>query len=115
MVKTIIQEQVPAYLQAGVPEKSRIVSSICQVTGMHRKAVLRALRREQCRSRLKVSVRLGRPRVFTAETDAALAFVWEQYDYPCAERLHPMVEPSASSGVMVCGATVTRQPNNCWP
>lgn len=91
MQKTIIQEQVPTYLKASLPGKTAIVSSICQVTGMHRKAVLRALARERKRSGLQPPPKLGRPKKFTAETDAALAWVWEQYDYPSAERLKPQI------------------------
>lgn len=54
---------------------------------MHRKAVIRAFKREQLRSGWKAPPKPGRPAHYTAETEAALAFVWEQYEYPCAERL----------------------------
>ncbi len=87
MQKTIIQEQLQTYLKASLPEKTIIVSAICQTAGMHRKAVIRAFGREQFRSNWKSLPKLGRPRYYTGETEAALAFVWEQYDYPCAERL----------------------------
>ena len=91
MQKSIIHEQLPKYLKASLPDKSIIVSSVCRISGMHRKAVIRAFRREQMRSSLDPPVRQGRPLMYTAETEAALAFVWEQYDYPSAERLHPVV------------------------
>jgi hypothetical protein len=91
MQKTIIKEQKITYLKANLPSKTSIISSICQVTGMHRKSVIRALSREHKRSNWKSPPRLGRPKYYTAETDAALAFIWEQYDYPVAERLHPEV------------------------
>ncbi|PID30995.1 hypothetical protein CR983_02360 [Candidatus Saccharibacteria bacterium] len=55
---------------------------------MRRKSVIRAFARAHTRSCSTVSPRLGRPRRYTAETEAALAWVWEQYAYPCAERLH---------------------------
>src|SRR5476651_2074198 len=87
MQKSIIQEQLQAYLKAALPGKSAIITSVCQITGIHRKAVIRAFKREQLRSSWKAGPRLGRPRYYTAETEAALAFVWEQYDYPAAERL----------------------------
>lgn len=92
MQKSIIQEQLQAYLKATLPEKSAIITSVCQVSGMHRKAAIRAFKREQLRSSWKARPRLGRPKYYTAETDAALAFVWEQYDYPAAERLPVMSE-----------------------
>lgn len=91
MQKSIIREQLPTYLKASLPEKTTVVSSVCRITGMHRKAVIRAFKREQMRSSLALPVRQGRPPLYTAETEAALAFVWEQYDYPAAERLHPIV------------------------
>jgi hypothetical protein len=91
MKKTIIQEQLPAYLRASLPEKTTIVSSVCHISGMHRKAVIRAFKREQFRSGWKAPPKLGRPKHYTAATEAALAFVWEQYDYPAAERLHPQI------------------------
>jgi len=91
MLKDIIQVHLRSYLKATVAEKTTIITSVCQVTGMHRKAVIRAFKREQLRSSWKAGPRLGRPRYYTAETEAALAFCWEQYDYPAAERLHPVV------------------------
>ena len=33
----------------------------------------------------------GRPKKYSAETDAALHYVWEAYNYPCVERLHPEI------------------------
>ena len=87
MFKAIIEEKLPKYLKANVKEKTAIVSSIVEVSGMHRKAVIRALSRQSKKSRYKLPVSRGRPKLYTAETEAALAYVWEQYNYPCAERL----------------------------
>lgn len=88
MFQKIIQEKLPQYVKVSASEKTIIVTSIVTVSGMHRKAVIRALNREQGRSGWKAPPKLGRPKKYTAETDAALAWVWEQYDYPSAERLH---------------------------
>ena len=33
----------------------------------------------------------GRPKKYSAEADAALFYIWEAYNYPCAERLHPEI------------------------
>lgn len=87
MFKAIIEEKLPKYLKASLPEKSSIVASIVEVSGMHRKAVVRALNRERKRSNWQPPPKLGRPKRYTAETEAALSWLWEQYDYPCAERL----------------------------
>jgi len=88
MFKAIICEKVSAYRKASVPEKTAIITGIVTTTGMQRKAVIRALNRERKRSGWKAPPKLGRPRKYTADCDAALAFIWEEYDCPCAERLH---------------------------
>lgn len=58
---------------------------------MNRKSVIRAFARERKRPRHKPPAKVGRPKVCTAETDTALAWVWEQYECPSAERLHPEI------------------------
>lgn len=84
----IILEKLPAYCKADVAGKTALITSIVTVTGMQRKAVIRALNRERQRSGREAPPKLGRPRKYTTECDAALAFVWQHYDYPSAERLH---------------------------
>lgn len=91
MKTSIIQDKLPAYLKASRSLKTIIITHICGVTSMPRKSVIRAFSRERKRTRLKAPPKLGRPRVYGKEAEAALAFVWEQYDYPCAERLHPEI------------------------
>lgn len=87
MFKSTIAANLSKYLKADLAQKTVIVSSIVEVSGMHRKAVLRALAREQKKSNWKAPPKLGRPKKYTTEAEAALAWVWEQYNFPCAERL----------------------------
>jgi hypothetical protein len=87
MKHAIITDQLTSYLKADKKTKGDILTRITAVTAMPRKSVIRALRREQYRSNLNPPKKRGRKPYYTAETEAALAFVWEQYDYPCAERL----------------------------
>ena len=88
MSKQIILDKLPAYCKASPAEKTNLITSIVLVAGMQRKAVIRALNRERTRSGWKAPPKLGRPKKYTAECEAALAFIWEHYDYPSAERLH---------------------------
>lgn len=98
----IIREKLSAYVQADKKQKGKILAATMVVTSMPRKSLIRAFAREQKRKytqdsksaeKPKASTlatlppKLGRPRKYTAETEAALAFVWEQYEYPSAERL----------------------------
>lgn len=86
-MRDIVRENRQPYFRAPVPEKTAILDSIVRITGMNRKAVIKALARERRRKRWGLPETRGRPRLYTTETEAVLAFVWEQYDYPCAERL----------------------------
>jgi len=91
MQRSIIQEKLQSYIKANRKQKTFIITSVCEVNTMNRKSVIRAFARERKRSRHKPPPKVGRPKVYTAETDAALAWIWEQYEYPSAERLHPEV------------------------
>lgn len=90
-MKTIIQIQVSSYYKASVPGKTAVIDHVQAVTSMERKSIIRAFRRERKRSGWKAPPKLGRPRLYTTETEAALAFVWRSYHYPSAERLQPTV------------------------
>jgi len=88
MKHAIIRDKLPVYLKASKKDKGIILDSLQLVTGMPPKSLIRALKREQLRSSKSPPKKRGRKPYYTAETEAALSFVWEQYDYPCAERLH---------------------------
>ena len=91
MKHAIIKEQLSTYWKLNKKAKGVVLANIMSVTGMPSKSVIRALRRERNRSNLNPTKRRGRKCYYTNETEAALAFVWEQYDYPTAERLHPEI------------------------
>lgn len=91
MQKSIIQEKLAGYIKANRKQKTFIITSVCEVNGMNRKSVIRAFAKERKRSKHEPPPKVGRPKVYTAETDAALAWVWKQYEYPSAERLYPEV------------------------
>ncbi len=87
MNHAVIKQELPKYLKATKLEKGIILQHITAVTGMPSKSVIRALGREKNRSHMQSPKRVGRKPYYTKETEAALAWVWEQYEYPCAERL----------------------------
>lgn len=87
MQKNIIVEHLQEYVAAAHVRKTEILDHVCFTTGMQRKAVIRAFSREQTRSNWKAPSRLGRPKMYTSETETALAWIWEQYEHPSAERL----------------------------
>lgn len=87
MKHAIITDQLAGYVKADKKTKGEILTRLVAVTAMPRKSVIRAIKREQYRSNVSPPKKRGRKPYYTAETEAALAFVWEHYDYPCAERL----------------------------
>lgn len=70
--------------------KSAILDSIADVTGMHRKAIIRAMRRVQVRDRA-IPERRGRKTYYGADVNAALNDIWKAAHHICGELLHPMI------------------------
>ena len=76
------------YILGDRKEKIRILDEAVQVTGLHRKALIRGLRTQpQPAARGKV----GRPRRYGLEATAALKTLWEVSDRVCAKRLQPFL------------------------
>lgn len=78
----------PRYLRAGRSEKSAILNEFCQLTGYHRKAAVRLLRRSATPG--DTSHR-GRPRQYDPELVPLLVRVWEASDRLCSKRLAPFL------------------------
>ena len=87
-----------------------LLDEMATMTGLHRKSVLRALRRLQHRRRgaadlADAGVAVGarppspprrpRGRTYGAAVDDALRVIWESLDYVCAERLTPALVSTA--------------------
>ncbi len=70
-------------------EKSLILDEYCANTGQARKYAIRKLgSREEPDS----GPRRRRPAVYDGQVTAALARTWEIFDYPCGQRLKPLLE-----------------------
>lgn len=77
------------YLTGTTKEKTRILDELAANTGMHRKAVIRALRREQCHDARLPQRRRGPKERYGPAITAALKELWEMSGELCAERLKP--------------------------
>jgi hypothetical protein len=73
------------YREAGRVEKGKLLDEMGQVTGMHRKTLIRLLNGQL--SRKKRSRQRGR--VYGVEVDDAIRVIARSLDYPCSERLQP--------------------------
>ncbi len=76
------------YLRAGKKEKEKILDEAVQVTGYHRKAVIRWLHRGKPPGPGR---RRGRPRRYSAAAVEGLKLLWEATDRLCSRRLHPFL------------------------
>ena len=82
----VLQER---YLRASKKEKERILDEYCKNTGQNRKYVSRRIRSQ--------IVLEGKPPgkrgwVYDGEVIAALVQAWEIFDYPCGQRLAPLLK-----------------------
>lgn len=76
------------YEQASRAEKGPLLDEVCEVTGYHRKAVIRRLRRRESRRRRG---RRGPPMRYTPEVVAALHAIWTAAGYPWSVRLKALL------------------------
>ena len=78
----------PLYQQAKRGERSRLLSDMQEVTGLHRKSLLRLLHASSLARKKRTT---PRKRTYGLATEQVILLVWESLDYVCAERLTPAV------------------------
>ena len=88
------------YQQASRSEKHRLLDEMVAVTGMHRKAAIRLLRRATRTGAARP--RPGRPRQYGPEVAAAAAILWQACGRIGAHRLQPFV-PELLDRLVQCG------------
>ncbi len=85
--KELFRSTLKRYLGADKQTKTKILDELAANTGMHRKAVIRALKHEQLRDPCKQPGKRG-PRIIYGPTiTVALKELWEMSGELCAERL----------------------------
>jgi len=80
------------YLKARRGEQSGLLTEMEQVTGMHRKSLLRLLHAPSL-ARTQRSKQRGR--TYGLEVERVILVVWESLDYVCAQRLTPVLLTTA--------------------
>ncbi len=88
------------YQQASRADKHRLLDEMVAVTGMHRKAAIRLLRRVP--RTVPTPPRAGRPRRYGAPVAAAAEVLWQASGRIGAHRLHPFV-PELLDRLLQCG------------
>ena len=80
----LIEKNLKEYLNADKRTKGKLLDNMVRLTGMHRKSIIRRIRRRQLKGESK---RGGSKKKYLPETICLLELVWKAGDYVCAERL----------------------------
>lgn len=81
-----LKRMKPLYLKAKKAERSRLLTEMEQVSGLHRKSLSRLLHAASLERKARQKPR--KPS-YGAEVEEVILHVWESLDYICAERLTP--------------------------
>jgi hypothetical protein len=87
-----LKKMKPLYSRAERQEQSRLLSEMEQVTGLHRKSLLRLLHAPNLERKKREK---GRGRTYGLAVEQVILLVWESLDYICAERLTPALLSTA--------------------
>ena len=92
------------YLNASKKERGRILDEYCRNTGQDRKYSIKKFRYKV--KLKKKGERKPKKEYYDGLVKAALARVWEIFDYPCGQRLEPLLETEIDRlrklGELVC-------------
>lgn len=86
----IFNEFKGRYWKASRKEKGEILTHVCVIAQMHRKAAVRKFKRLQTKDHL-IGEGRGRKTYYTPDVTLALKDIWEDGDEVCGELLHPMI------------------------
>src|SRR2546428_10320487 len=83
-----LKRMKPLYLKAKKAERSRLLSEMEQVSGLHRKSLSRLLHATSLERQKRLK---PRQRSYQGEVEEVIVQVWESLDFICAERLTPVL------------------------
>jgi hypothetical protein len=87
-----LQQRKRMYQPANRAERSRLLTEMEQVTGLHRKSLLRLLHAGSLSRKKRTT---PRKRTYGVAVEQVILVVWESLDYVCAERLTPVLLETA--------------------
>ena len=83
----------PRYRKSNRAERSRLLTEMGMVTGLHRKSLIRLMSMSSLERAPRKTV--ARRRWYGRAVADAVRVVWESLDYVCAERLTPVLQDTA--------------------
>jgi hypothetical protein len=89
-LQTLIQEK--GYLLKTKKEKTELLDEYCQNTKQNRKYVIRKIRQGNYFENKTEIKQRKRKEYYDGEVKSVLAELWKIFDYPCGQRLKPLLE-----------------------
>src|SRR3989339_137273 len=87
----VLESNLGRYLKANKEEKGRMLDEWVQLLSMHRKSIIRFMKKKQKKDSRVQPKKRGRRERYGPAVTVALKEVWEISSELCAERLHPIV------------------------
>lgn len=85
----VLVDNLSRYLQASKRTKTKLLDEWTVLLGMHRKSIIRYLRKQQMKLPGTMCERRGPKKRYGPAVTIALREIWETSAELCAERLHP--------------------------
>lgn len=83
---------IRGYLKGDRKTKGRTLDEYCKNTGQSRKYVIRKIGQILIRGRVSTGKKRKRNKTYEKDVEMALVKVWKTFDYPCGQRLKPILE-----------------------
>jgi transposase InsO family protein len=90
-IREVFERYKQEYWKGSRVERSKILSTVCETTTLHRKSAVRKFKRIFETKKFEADGR-GRPVKYGADVTSALFDVWEVGARCCAELLHPQID-----------------------
>src|SRR5947209_13814880 len=87
-----LKRMKPLYVKASKEEKGELLNQMQAVTGLHRKSLLRLLHAKTLQQQPRQKQRESS---YGRQVEQVIICVWESLDSICAERLTPVLVPTA--------------------
>jgi hypothetical protein len=111
--KELISATKKRYLKADKKDKGKMLDEFCGNIGYNRSYAIRILQAGYDTNRVADRGRKPRKDKYDSRTMAAAEKIWELLDFPCGQRLQPMLEPMtnclAAHGEMKVSANILNQ------
>ncbi len=95
--KELLDEIKPRYLKVDKKEKSKILDEFCQNTNYARKYAINILQARCDYHRVRREGRKKRKKIYGASTLTTIIKIWEFLEYPCGQRLQPVLFSTAEA------------------